>query len=215
MKKVCAISDQEFVITDEDLKFYEKMGVPVPTLCPEERSRRRLTFRNDRHLYHRICDGTGKKIISMQSPDKSFPVYENEYWWGDDWDAKDYGRDFDFNRSFFDQFKEYYFLNEKLTKEAYEKKIKDLRLDKFESLKDMRVNFQRFLLKHPRKYGEIVRSEDCSGDWISDSKNCKECYELTQSEDCKWSYCTKSWYPPKIPGWRIIFVFGCKTKITS
>jgi hypothetical protein len=42
MQRTCAVSGQSFEITDEDLKFYEKMGVPIPTLCPEERQRRRI-----------------------------------------------------------------------------------------------------------------------------------------------------------------------------
>ena len=106
MKKNCAISGREFLITDADQRFYEKMGVPLPSLCPEERSRRRLAFRNERSLYHRPCDGTGKKIISLHSPEKPYPVYENDYWWGDTWDAGKYARDYDFSRPFFDQFKE-------------------------------------------------------------------------------------------------------------
>jgi Zn ribbon nucleic-acid-binding protein len=83
------------------------MGVPPPTLCPEERQRRRLAWRNERNLYHRTCDATGKKIISMFSPEKPFPVYCNDYWWSDQWDARDYGKDFDFTRPFFEQFLEF------------------------------------------------------------------------------------------------------------
>ena len=106
MIKTCVVSGKEFEITDEDLKFYEKMGVPAPTLCPEERERRRLAFRNERSLYNRKCDATGEKIISIYSGEKPFPVYCPEYWWSDKWDAKDYGRDFDFSRTFFEQFRE-------------------------------------------------------------------------------------------------------------
>ena len=80
------------------------MQVPEPTLCPDCRQQRRLTFRNERSLYKRKCDATGKSIISMYSPDVPFPVYAQDYWWGDDWDPKDYGRDYDFDRSFFEQF---------------------------------------------------------------------------------------------------------------
>jgi|GEM_PF-4835496 len=47
MKKICAVSGVAFEITDGDMKFYETMGVPAPTLCPEERMRRRLAWRNE------------------------------------------------------------------------------------------------------------------------------------------------------------------------
>lgn len=40
----------------------------------------------------------------MFSPDKPFKVYEQNYWWSDSWNPLDYGRDFDFNKSFFEQF---------------------------------------------------------------------------------------------------------------
>jgi len=55
------------------------------------------------HLYHRDCDATGKKIISNFSPDKDYIIYEQPYWWSDKWDFRDYGKDFDFNKPFFEQ----------------------------------------------------------------------------------------------------------------
>lgn len=106
MLQTCAITKQQFEITDEDMNFYQKMGVNPPTLCPEERERRRLAWRNERTLYNRTCDATGRTIISIHHQDKPFPVYENRYWWSDDWDALEYGKDFDFSRPFFVQFQE-------------------------------------------------------------------------------------------------------------
>lgn len=58
------------------------------------------------NLYHRNCDATGKKVISNFSADKNYKIYEQEYWWSDKWNVLDYGRDFDFKRSFFEQFDE-------------------------------------------------------------------------------------------------------------
>ena len=104
MKKVCAVSGKEFEVTVADLKFYEKMGVPAPTLCPEERRRRRLAWRNTHSLFQRKCDATGKSIISIHTDQVPFPVYSLKYWWSDNWDALDFGQEFDFNRSFFEQF---------------------------------------------------------------------------------------------------------------
>jgi len=42
----------------------------------------------------------------MYSPDKPYKVFEQNEWWGDNWNALDYGRDFDFSRPFFEQFVE-------------------------------------------------------------------------------------------------------------
>ncbi len=104
--QTCAISGQQFTITDEDQEFYKKMDVPAPTLCPDERRRRRLAIRNEISLYNRTCDKTGKSIISMYAPDSPYVVYDVEEWWKDDWDPLQYGQDFDFNRPFFEQFAE-------------------------------------------------------------------------------------------------------------
>lgn len=55
--KKCRISDKEFFVTNKDLEFYDKISpvfadkkysLPSPTLCPDERIRRRLAWRNDR-----------------------------------------------------------------------------------------------------------------------------------------------------------------------
>jgi hypothetical protein len=67
---------------------------------------RRLSFRNERKLYHRKCDLTGKQIISLYSPSEKNVVYGPDAWWSDKWDAKSYGQDFDFDRPFFDQWHE-------------------------------------------------------------------------------------------------------------
>ncbi len=65
-----------------------------------------MSWRNDRNLYRRKCNLTGKDVVSIYNSDVPMPIYSIDAWWGDDWDAKSYGRDFDFSRSFFDQFKE-------------------------------------------------------------------------------------------------------------
>lgn len=115
MKRICKISGKEFEVSEEDLAFYDKVSpviggkkflIPPPNLCPEERLKRRLVWRNERGLYKRKCDKTGEALVSWISPDKPYKVYKNDLWWGDSWDAKDYGRDFDFNRPFFEQLKD-------------------------------------------------------------------------------------------------------------
>jgi hypothetical protein len=67
-----------------------KIQIPTPTLCPEERQRRRLAFRNERKLYRSRCDATGEQIISMYSPDKIYKVYNQTYRLSDQWSANDY-----------------------------------------------------------------------------------------------------------------------------
>ena len=113
--RICTASGQPFTIMDEDFAFYDKVSpiiggkkylIPPPTLCPDERQRRRLAFQNITHLYKRPCSATGKLVISNYSADKQVPVYDNAYWYSDAWDSRSYGREYDFSRSFFEQFGE-------------------------------------------------------------------------------------------------------------
>lgn len=113
--KQCRYCNSAFEVAPEDLDFYDKISpilagqkyaVPVPTLCPDCRQQRRLTWRNERSFYSRFCDLCKKPVISIYSPENPFPIYCNSCWWSDKWDPKKYGRDFDFNRPFFEQFYE-------------------------------------------------------------------------------------------------------------
>ncbi|MDP7476888.1 MAG: hypothetical protein QF442_00400 [Candidatus Peribacteraceae bacterium] len=115
MQKQCAQCSAEFEVTDEDLAFYDtvspefsgkKYDIPPPTQCPECRQQRRMIWRNERVLYRRNCDKTGKPIVSCFSKDCPYTVYSQGAFWSDDWDPRDSGRDIDFSRPFFEQFNE-------------------------------------------------------------------------------------------------------------
>jgi len=103
--KNCQNCKQDFIIEPDDFAFYEKMKVPAPVWCPQCRQRDRILGRNFRTLYKRMSDKSGKSIISMYSTKVPFSVWSHDEWWSDDWDAKDYGRDVDFSKPFFQQIK--------------------------------------------------------------------------------------------------------------
>ncbi len=105
----CQNCKQDFIIESEDFNFYEKIKVPPPTFCPECREQRRLVFRNERVLYKRICDLCGQSVVSRVSPDKKYITYCTKCWWGDKWDPFSYGKEYDFSKSFFEQWKELFF----------------------------------------------------------------------------------------------------------
>lgn len=102
--RTCQNCKGEFVIDQEDFGFYKKIKVPPPTWCPECRFQRRLVWRNDRIWYKRKCDATGESVLSIFASDKPYKVYEQTYWKSDAWDPLDYGVEYDFNKSFFEQF---------------------------------------------------------------------------------------------------------------
>lgn len=102
----CQNCHNDFLIEPEDFSFYKKIKVPPPTFCPECRRQRRFSFRNTHSLYKRKDSHDGKEMLSIYSPDKDFAVYEQKYWWSDDWDPMSYGREYDFSKPFFQQWKE-------------------------------------------------------------------------------------------------------------
>src|SRR3989339_1282894 len=106
--KNCQNCKKDFTIETEDFNFYEKIKVPPPTFCPECRLVRKMVFRNERSLYKRKCDLCQKDAFSMYPAGTKFPVYCHDCWWSDKWDPLSYGRDYNFNKFFFEQFKELY-----------------------------------------------------------------------------------------------------------
>ena len=111
--KTCKLCQTKFNITDSDLEFYDKISpsfwwkkykMPTPTLCPDCRQQRRISFRNEKNLYKRKCDETNKNIISIYSPDKPFKIYDQEYRWSDKWDKMEYYLDINFQEEIFKQF---------------------------------------------------------------------------------------------------------------
>ncbi len=104
--RVCRNCRQSFLVEPSDFEFYEKIQVPAPTHCPDCRQQRRYAWRNERILYRRNCDLCGKNTVTIYSPNKPFKVYCPPCWWSDNWDPLTFGREFDFSRPFFEQFRE-------------------------------------------------------------------------------------------------------------
>ncbi|HAE36295.1 MAG: hypothetical protein UR85_C0010G0029 [Candidatus Nomurabacteria bacterium GW2011_GWF2_35_66] len=104
--KICQNCKLEFIIEPEDFSFYEKMKVPPPTFCPNCRLQRRMSWRNDWHLFKKTNSLSGKKIFSLFPEESPVKIYDRDYWISDDWDPTIYGKDYDFSRTFFEQFKE-------------------------------------------------------------------------------------------------------------
>jgi hypothetical protein len=234
----------------------------------------------------------------MYSPDKPYKVYDRDAWWSDAWDGTVYGRDFDFNRPFFEQYqelllavpkasvlvfqnenseytncqndskncyltfgsgfmedcmysnwcyymkncldcsfcsrgeldfmnvdcfqtyrcrfchdcknmsecsycydcrgcnhcfgcvglrkKEYYIFNEPYSKEEYEEKVAELLREENRSLVLEKLNALK--LAHPHPAIRMSNCEECSGDDLENSKNCRSCFDVRDSQDCSFSY---------------------------
>jgi hypothetical protein len=178
----CTQCPSAFEVTQEDVAFLDKASpvfhgkkeaIPPPTLCPRCRMLQRLAQRNERHLYHRKCDLSGKQIISCYSIDKPFPVYENDEWYSDRWDAKSFGRDFDFSRTFFEQFGE---LRSSVPRMARILEKPYLNSDYCNTASQVKNCYLLF---------SSNQNEDCYyGSWVNQSKNCVDSLNVEKCELC-------------------------------
>ena len=182
MNKTCTNCGEQFTVTTSDQQFYETMQVPPPTHCPLCRMQRRLANRSERFLYHRKCDLTGKQVISTYSTDKPHTVYDIDEWWSDKWDAKEYGREFDFSRPFFDQFRE---LRETVPRLARIQQKPMENSDWCNCVSRLRNSYLLFSSNEDEDcyYGSWVNQcTDCIDSYILE--NCELCYECTCCRDC-------------------------------
>ncbi|MEK7585732.1 MAG: hypothetical protein AAB477_00660 [Patescibacteria group bacterium] len=105
-KRICQNCKQDFTIEPDDFSFYEKMKVPAPTFCPECRFVRRLNSRNERSLFKTICGLCNKSTITMYNPVAGYIVYCSSCYQSDAWDPLSYGKEYDFSRPFFEQYRD-------------------------------------------------------------------------------------------------------------
>ncbi len=187
MQKVCQTCKKDFEIEQEDLNFYEKMKALAPNYCPNCRIARRLCFRNERTLYKRTCSKSGKPIISIYPENTPFPVYEQHIWWGDEWEAKDYGQDYDPSRPFFEQWLE---LRNKIPRISM-LNINSINSDYCNNVEDHKNCYLIFAAQknEDSMYGRLVyRSRFAlDSDFIQDSELCYECIDCRKCSNCLFS----------------------------
>lgn len=310
MIKVCRRSGIEFEVQPADLALLERISpefggikqlLPPPTICPSERKRQRLCFRNERNLYHKSCALTGKPVISVFSPDKPVVVYSKDAWWSDSWDARTYGREFDFSRPFFEQFaemkaevpqvalitspdadenncpyinfagnskncymtfdsdfnedsyytnvlkhsrncvdcsyvlnsdlcyecidcsrcynlfysqdcsgcsdgyflkdcigcsnccmcvnlvqKSYHIRNVGYSREEYERRLSEMEIGRRSRIDELRAEAESFSLKFPKRFAHVLKTENCSGDYILNARNCFLAFNVSDAEDLRY-----------------------------
>ena len=84
--------------------------------------------------------------------------------------------------------KKYCIFNEQLTKEQYEQKLKELRLDTWAGLQKARRIFSEEMPKRfPVRAFYQIQSENCEGNMIVQCKDLRRCHFSTLCEDCAYS----------------------------
>ncbi len=160
---------------DIERKLCEEMGIPVDVHEASEKLRRLMATRNEWSLYKRKCDRTGQAMISAYPASAPFPVYSNAVWWGDDWNALDYGQEFDFNRPFFEQFAE---LRKKVPREGTSI-VNCENCDYNSHTRESRNCYLNSL---------TVRCEDVLYSyWMVDTKDSIDCRNAYKSTLCYWA----------------------------
>lgn len=82
--------------------------------------------------------------------------------------------------------KQYYILNEQYTKEEYFQKIKSLNTKSFSGIQDLKKEFWKIVAKnavHRENYN--TKTIDSVGNFLSEDKNCQNCFFLDRSENCR------------------------------
>lgn len=189
---VCSLSGKGFLIDDQDQAYYQNMAVPLPTLFPQERQRRRMCWRNERTLYHRACDLCKKPVLSMYHPQSQFQVYCNPCFWGEKWNGLDYGREIAFSRPFFDQVADLMKVVPRINLCNDSASVNCDYVNQTTHIKDSYLvfdtdNCEKTYYVHLGKY--CISSMDClrafNCELCSECVDCTRCYNLHFSQDCE------------------------------
>ena len=81
--------------------------------------------------------------------------------------------------------KEYCIKNVQYTKEEYEKILWQYHLAAWSGMKKARDEFDAFRLTLPSVYSFQLQSEECTGDYIIRSAQCEQCFDATDTQQCK------------------------------
>lgn len=83
--------------------------------------------------------------------------------------------------------KNYCIFNEQYAKEEYIEKMKEYQFS-YANVQNIKKQFQKFAMQHPRKYARLVNAENSVGDDFINTKNCINCFGLEDAEDMRYCY---------------------------
>jgi len=82
--------------------------------------------------------------------------------------------------------KKYYIFNEPYSKDDYEKRIKEFELNTYAGLKKSEKEARMFWLTQPHKYMHERMNNRVTGDYVYNSKNVRDGYQMRGAEDCRY-----------------------------
>jgi len=117
----------------------------------------------------------------MFSPNKAYRVYDQNIWWSDVWDPIDYGHEFDFSRSFFEQFSE-------LLKEVPRPSLNTMKNENCSFVNQCGYS-KNCYLSYNTDFSEkciytnnAFKCNNCID--VLNAESCENCYESTEIKNC-------------------------------
>jgi len=86
--------------------------------------------------------------------------------------------------------KSHYFLNQPLSKEDYDKKTEEIK-GSYAKMEAFRKEFDSLVLKMPHRENNNLKSPGSSGEYIFESKNCRDSFEASFCEDSRYLFSNK------------------------
>lgn len=86
--------------------------------------------------------------------------------------------------------KSYYFFNEPLEREEWLRRVSEIS-ESYIKTEEFKKKFREFSLKFPYRSNNNLKTENCSGDYIFESKNCLDCFEVSFGENMRYSFSVK------------------------
>jgi len=103
--------------------------------------------------------------------------------------------------------KKFCFKNKQYSQEEYEKLVKALELGSYENCDKFKKEFWDFKTKEAiHHFSASLNIQNCTGAFLTNCKNCHDCYDIGLSEDCKYLFdggepCGKNFYDDDRSGW--------------
>lgn len=187
----CTDCKKEFILSDAELGMYQKVGIELPTLCFFCRVKLHLSFWLFGKFRKGKSDLSGESLITVLPENCRYPVYTLHEWHSDQWEAMDFGIDYDPEKSFFEQLKN---LQEKVprphqnaansTKCEWSDDVwnsKNCYLSRsMEECEDLLYSYRNIKVKNSIDATVCYNSERCY-----DSMNCDHSYKLQYSRDSR------------------------------
>jgi DNA-directed RNA polymerase subunit RPC12/RpoP len=88
------------------------------------------------------------------------------------------------------RYKNYYFFNEPLPRDEYKKRVSEI-MGSYRKMQETRKKFEEFSLKFPRRENNNLKTSNSFGDYLFETRNIYNSFEVVQAENCKYIYFVK------------------------